>query len=141
MGIDLNGTAESQVAAIEDGKVVSIYPGSGEKVSYIKIGNIKYMHVKVYGHIKEGTDVKAGDIIGTLDDTGKYAKPDPKWTGWHLHFQIGDGEKNPIEYLMNSQPDLIWDFLTPDNQQYVINKYPNLYNKMKKGEPEVLKKK
>ena len=131
-GIDLGAEANSEIAAVEGGKIDKVFPGSPEEVSYIKIGNVFYKHVAVKNNLKEGDKVKAGDIIGKLDDTGKEAKPDPLWGGWHLHFQGKD--PNPIEYLMKLQLLLVWHFFDDANEDYVKNKHEELYNKMRKVE-------
>ncbi len=102
-GIDLVNIPGTPIYAASDGTVVTVrdmmidghYYGYGK---YVVIGhNAKYS--SLYAHlmsyiVSTGQEVKKGDIIGYLGNTG--------WsTGPHLHFEIWDNgnRANPINYL------------------------------------------
>lgn len=105
------GTWRAQVVSIADGVVTehwpapgTPHPNGGEFQGHdIYGGMIKIRHddgtESVYAHLSssrvhEGTEVKTGQVIGRVGDTGK-AK------GEHLHFElIIDGEHvNPLQYM------------------------------------------
>jgi murein DD-endopeptidase MepM/ murein hydrolase activator NlpD len=121
-GTDIDGATGEPVRAVADGVVVVAgmdIPGGGKHVSFspeeasaltrkdipqggglyvaINHGNnfgTIYMHLDSYS-VRQYQKVKAGDIIGTLGQTGS------KESGPHLHieFRKGDARVNPAEYL------------------------------------------
>ncbi len=97
-GIDFV-TADRNVYSTTDGVVrVSAFDASGWG-NYLSIGDDAGLR-HIYAHleralVKEGAEVKAGDIIGVMGETGNV-------TGVHLHYQVNrsDGTpKNPAEFL------------------------------------------
>lgn len=105
-GIDLASLKGTAVRAAADGKVIiasAEVPGYG---SLVEIKHAKGFTTR-YGHleeilVKEGEQVKKGDIIGTVGAKGNVrGKKDPS----HLHFEIRRyGESlNPLKYLYCSE--------------------------------------
>jgi len=97
--------------ATEDGKVKEVSPGTPNKVGRIVIegeatgADIYYKHVKT--PLKVGAVIKAGDVLGEYDDSGKDAG---WWAGYHLHFEVhplNEGKENdPILYLIHLMPKI-----------------------------------
>ncbi len=77
---------------------VVTYIGDGESsglmVSTVNPGgeSFRYMHLDTIAKLKRGTKLKAGDLIGTVGDTG--SAPDGLY---HLHFEVLDNERTPID--------------------------------------------
>jgi len=106
-GVDLVGTHHARVIAIADGEVVEYYPApngyfKGDPIFGGKViikhddGRYSmYAHLDVIYNISEhGSNrfVKAGQVIGRTGNTGiSY--------GEHLHFELWDENKNPIQSL------------------------------------------
>lgn len=96
-GIDLVSSADSEIYAYKDGKV--IFAGSDKiygNCVRIDHGNglcTFYAHLSKLS-VSEGDSVSAGQSIGIIGSTGKS-------TGVHLHFEvIKDGERvDPADYL------------------------------------------
>jgi len=103
-GIDIVADIGSSILAAADGEVVfagvgtpgSGYDGYGWTVS---IYHEDYGYSTLYGHllensitVKKGQDVKRGEVIGQLGNTGTS-------TGPHLHFEVdrGKGRKTPSD--------------------------------------------
>ncbi len=105
-GIDLASLKGTSVVASADGKVTT---SSTEVAGYGSLVEIKHPKgfTTRYGHleeilVKEGEQVKRGDIIGTVGAKGNVrGKKDPS----HLHFEIRRyGESlNPLKYLYCSE--------------------------------------
>jgi len=102
-GIDFVAPEGTSIYATADG-VISIasnsYHGYG---TYIKI-NHGYDYATAYGHlhelkVKSGSNVKRGDIIGTVGNTGMS-------TGNHLHYEVHYKNEyvNPINYFQDLTP-------------------------------------
>lgn len=96
-GLDIDAKANTKVKAAASGKV--IYVGNGIKgmrnLVIIKHGND---FITAYGHnknlfVKEGQNVKSGQVISDLGDSNKNMT--------HLHFEMRKHGKpvNPIKYL------------------------------------------
>ena len=97
-GIDLAAPRGSAVMASHDGNV--IYTGKGFK-GYGKMVMIESPEgwATLYGHLDkiivfEGAQVKQGEVIGALGNTGRSSGP-------HLHFEIRklDGPVDPLPLL------------------------------------------
>jgi peptidoglycan LD-endopeptidase LytH len=77
---------------------VVTYIGDGESsglmVSTINPGgeSFRYMHLDTIANIKRGTKLRAGDLVGTVGDTGN--APDGLY---HLHFEVLDKDRAPID--------------------------------------------
>lgn len=109
-----------KIYACEDGKVIVARPNGGYG------NNIMIQHdklISVYGHlskilVKEGQQVKEGDLIGMEGSTGKS-------TGSHLHFEL---RKERYGRSDSSNPANIIGFKEEKNKTYkhmVITKEPN----------------
>lgn len=99
-GMDFTAPVGTPVYATGNGKVVEIagsVPGYTEFGEYVKIDH-GYGYETVYGHlskynVKPGQEVKRGDIIGFVGNTGASTAP-------HLHYEVHkDGQRvNPALY-------------------------------------------
>ncbi len=99
-GMDFTAPVGTPVYATGNGKVVEIagsVPGYTELGKYVKIDH-GYGYETVYGHlskynVKPGQEVKRGDIIGFVGNTGASTAP-------HLHYEVHkDGQRvNPALY-------------------------------------------
>lgn len=84
MGIDFFAKDGCNVLAAHEGKVNKAYftKGAGNYIEIITDGySTGYAHLKDF-KVKVGDKVKAGQVIGTADNTGIYT------TGSHLHFEL-----------------------------------------------------
>lgn len=118
--------------ATEDGKIKEIFPGTGNKVGRVVVEgeatgtDIFYKHVATT--LKKGASVKAGDILGNFDESGKDSG---WWQGYHLHFEVhplNDGKENdPVLYLLGLMPDII--FYMRDNV-FAIYKEKEYFSQM-----------
>ncbi|MDH4127660.1 MAG: M23 family metallopeptidase [Spirochaetota bacterium] len=86
-GVDMNGSRE--VLAVKDGIVINHYPIDRRHKGHLIYGGlVEIQHddgISTYGHlsktfVKEGQELKQGDVIGIIGNTGLS-------TGIHLHFQ------------------------------------------------------
>lgn len=98
-GIDLaNGKAGDLVKALKSGKVInaSYSPTAGYWVAIQQDDGVvsKYMHLQKGLKVKVGQKVSAGQVLGTVGNTGRS-------TGAHLHLQLERGGKafDPMSYL------------------------------------------
>lgn len=96
-GIDIAAPTGTPVAAAYNGRIIKIGPGSGYgNVIYIDHGqgySTRYGHLSAFASgIKEGTIIKAGDIIGAVGNTGRS-------TGPHLHYELRgpNGPADPMK--------------------------------------------
>ena len=96
-GIDIDASYGQSIVATADGKVIK----ASWQSSYGKTVVIKHEngYETLFGHlskitVKEGDEVKVGDVIGKAGSTGRS-------TGTHLHYEvIKDGKRlNPKNYL------------------------------------------
>jgi len=96
-GIDIKAKRGASVAAVSDGKIIysSWFKGYGNMI-IIDHGSSYYT---LYAHLEEvhedkGAEIKAGDIIATVGDSGSL-------TGPNLHFEIRHYGKpvDPLEWL------------------------------------------
>lgn len=96
-GIDIAGNIGDPIKAALDGKVIEAYYSS----SYGNVITIEHGNgiQTLYAHCskllaKEGQDVKRGDIIAKIGNTGRS-------TGPHLHFElkVNGSAINPIKYI------------------------------------------
>jgi murein DD-endopeptidase MepM/ murein hydrolase activator NlpD len=97
-GIDIKAPKGTRVVAASDGFVERIKEGgSGGKQVYLRDGKGRLFY---YAHLDswsadEFEEVKAGDVLGTVGDTGN-----AKGTTPHLHFEIMLGkEKKAVDPL------------------------------------------
>lgn len=100
-GVDISAPVGTFVYAMTDGKVV-MARGNGTAGNEIKIdhGNglqTRYLHMDKRT-VKVGDTIKAGQVIGTVGDTGRV-------TGPHLHFEVKVNGKtiNPAKIFANQK--------------------------------------
>ncbi|MBN2636654.1 MAG: M23 family metallopeptidase [Prolixibacteraceae bacterium] len=99
-GMDFTAPTGTPVYATGNGKVIEVSGSSKSKVGFglmIKIDH-GYGYETLYGHlsafnVKRGQEVKRGDIIGYVGNTGGSTAP-------HLHYEVHKNEKpvNPADY-------------------------------------------
>ena len=137
-GIDLAGKKDDVVTNIKEGVISDIVRGNGNIVGYIAVkvsdDTIYYEHVKADQNVKKNDKVIAGQKLGILDDSGKDSG---HWDGWHLHFQVNDGDEdksknNPYQFILNSQPNLFWKYNGSSMEADVKKRHPEIYDKMRK---------
>lgn len=97
-GIDIKAPRGTAVVAATDGTILRIREsGSGGRQLYLKGTKGRlfyYAHLDGWS-VKESATVKAGDVIGTVGDTGN-----AKGTTPHLHFEVQVGkEKKAVDPL------------------------------------------
>jgi len=79
-------------------EAIVISTGSGSSAgNYVYTANpggetFRYMHLDTIADIKRGDELKAGDFIGTVGDTGN--APDGVY---HLHFEVRDEDNTPTD--------------------------------------------
>jgi len=109
-GLDLTARTGTKIYATGDGIVASAQFGRG----YGKMVKIDhgYNYETVYAHmskilVKKGQEVKRGDVIGLVGNTGTS-------TGPHLHYEVRKARRpvNPINYYLND--------LTPEQYDEMI---------------------
>jgi murein DD-endopeptidase MepM/ murein hydrolase activator NlpD len=102
-GIDISARAGTPIRAPADGKVITRYadkhPGNAFLGKIVKIDHGNGI-ITLYGHmsnynVKLNQQVKRGDIIGYVGDTGKA-------TGTHVHYAVRKNGKreNPEKYIL-----------------------------------------
>jgi len=110
-GMDFTASTGTEVYATGDGKVVRADSNSSGYGKHIRIDH-GYGYVTLYAHlskiqVKSGQEVKRGDIIGLVGNTGKSMGP-------HLHYEVRkEGQPiNPINFYFND--------LTPEEYAKLI---------------------
>lgn len=101
-GVDFMAEAGTEVLAVDDGVVESIFTGdvlTGTEITVDHGDGVKsvYRFVNASEHLSVGMEVKQGDIIGSVAEaTGEEYKD-----GAHLHFEIHKNGKSvdPATYL------------------------------------------
>ncbi len=103
-GIDIPGDRGQEIVATADGKVVNIWTNDYRQGMNPVYGNFiiiqhNYDFQTYYGHMDRvnvnwGQEVKKGDVIGYMGNTGKS-------TGTHLHYEVRHNfvVMNPMDYL------------------------------------------
>ncbi len=100
--VDVVAKENEPVKSVADGVV--IFSEWSSDTGYVIILEHKQGYLSVYKHneslnITQGDIVRAGDIIGTVGDTGEYS------TGYHLHFELwNDGYPLDPEDFINFSP-------------------------------------
>ena len=95
-GVDIRAGKGTEIASSADGVVVF----AGWKGDYGKLIEVKHEAIDmttIYAHchtidVREGSRVKAGEIIGTVGRTGNA-------TGPHLHFEVRNSAGDPVDPL------------------------------------------
>lgn len=117
-GIDLDGDRGIKIIAPFAGKITDVNRGAVEGDTsagggYGNLVEIEHTSPKIftfYGHLKDvashlevGTEVKPGEVIGTLGNTGVS-------TGPHLHWEIRQeedgGQVDPVKWTHENKPGL-----------------------------------
>ncbi|MEJ5989294.1 M23 family metallopeptidase [Ramlibacter sp. PS3R-8] len=88
-GIDILAPAGTAVVAVDDGKVVKLFnskPGGLTVYQFDPQGRIAYYYAHLQGYadgLREGAEVKRGQVIGYVGSTGNADRGTP-----HLHFAV-----------------------------------------------------
>ncbi len=92
-GVDIGANLGQKVYAVADGVLYRKFTDLGSAAGYgwglWSTTDVKYRYYHLSGFadgLAEGDQVKAGDVIGYVGDTGN-ASPG----GWHLHFEVRPG--------------------------------------------------
>ncbi len=103
-GVDLTAPTGTKIYAAGDGTVISAEYNDGGYGNLVKIDH-GFGYVTYYAHMskiltKRGSQVKRGDIIGEVGNTGRS-------TGPHLHYEVRiNGEpKNPVNFYYKDLTD------------------------------------
>ncbi|MBY5957862.1 M23 family metallopeptidase [Membranicola marinus] len=112
-GIDFTAPEGTEIQATGDGVVERVENKSTGYGLSIKI-NHGYGYETLYAHmhkilVKEGQEVKKGEVIGLIGDTGTSTAP-------HLHYEVHYKGKavNPIQYVL--------DGLSPEEYSQLVEK-------------------
>lgn len=100
-GIDFSAPIGTEIVATGDGKVTEVHKGaSGGYGRYVEIDH-GYEYSTLYAHmhkiiVKEGQQVKRGQVIGYVGNSGKSSGP-------HLHYEVKKNGSaiNPINFFYN----------------------------------------
>src|SRR6478735_221887 len=128
-GIDIFGKFRTPVVAAADGFITRVGENNlGGKVVFLSPQGRNY--TLYYAHLdsqiaKEGEQVKAGDVIGLMGNTGN-----AKYTPTHLHFGIytNDGAIDPLPFVnkTNATPATITASLNALNKYVRATKKVNI---------------
>lgn len=117
-GVDLSAPRGTKVFASGDGKVVKAGKSTGGYGNVVIIDH-GFGYSSLYAHLssvdtKVGTEVKRGEFIGAVGNTGRSVAP-------HLHYEVRFNDKpvDPVNYYFND--------LTPEEyeQMLIISSRPN----------------
>jgi murein DD-endopeptidase MepM/ murein hydrolase activator NlpD len=107
-GIDIADPQGTPIYAAADGTIVRReYSTSYGYVIYMKHNNgwhTRYAHLYSFATLKLGDEVKQGEVIGYMGNTGQSR-------GVHLHFELRDGYGNdsshydPLKYIVEAKAD------------------------------------
>ena len=98
-GLDISADKGDPVYATADGKVTNASPnGNYGNLVILEHGyglETRYGHLSAF-KVKEGQDVKRGDLLGLVGSTGRT-------TGAHLHYEVRANGRilNPLQLLLN----------------------------------------
>lgn len=100
-GIDFSAPIGTEIVATGDGKVTEVHKGAnGGYGRYVEIDH-GYEYSTLYAHmnkiiVKEGQQVKRGQVIGYVGNSGKSSGP-------HLHYEVKKNGSaiNPINFFYN----------------------------------------
>ena len=120
-GMDFTAPTGTPIYATGDGKVVRADRASRGYGNHVRIDH-GYGYVTLYAHmskidVKLGKEVKRGEIIGYVGNTGKSNGP-------HLHYEVRKNEKpiNPINFyfsdLTPEEYDLMIQLSSQENQSF-----------------------
>ncbi|WP_170110472.1 M23 family metallopeptidase [Flavilitoribacter nigricans] len=97
-GVDIGAPRGTAILAVADGKIEKVKEGgSGGKQIWMLLENgwkVYYAHLHAQ-LVREGQTVKAGDLIGTVGNTGNAINAGP-----HLHFCLYPSQKKPVNPLL-----------------------------------------
>ena len=102
-GVDIIAPVGNLIYAVADGTITTQYwdypgrlSGNGVKLTMADGTYFVYLHMSGFAQgLGKGTQVKTGDVLGFIGNTGSSATP-------HLHFEIhpgGGGAVNPYPYV------------------------------------------
>jgi hypothetical protein len=100
-GVDISAPTGTPVRSTADGIVIQAEPVAGGYGRLVRIdhgGDVQtyYAHLS-HISVREGQDVRRGDIVGMVGSTGRVTAP-------HLHYEVrlGGAPVNPYRYLANA---------------------------------------
>lgn len=97
-GVDIAAPRGTAILAVADGMIEKVKEGgSGGKQIWLQLENgwnIYYAHLHTQ-LVKQGQKVKAGDLIGTVGNTGNAINAGP-----HLHFCLYPTKNKPVNPLL-----------------------------------------
>jgi murein DD-endopeptidase MepM/ murein hydrolase activator NlpD len=140
-GLDFHGRVGDPVYSMGNGRVgpIATFPMK-DNVNTVVINKKNgfaewYQHVTPSPNLQVGGNVKAGDIIGYLDDSGINHQPNPWWAGGHLHFTLKKNgiPMDPMPYIIENYPGIQWGFMNDHVRNYVKNNNSEAYNKLNKA--------
>lgn len=143
-GIDIAGTLNTPIIAVDDGKVSkSYYSDTYGHVIFIKHSNnleAVYAHLNKR-EVNEGQLINKGQIIGRMGNTGES-------NGVHLHFEVHENEwtfekenaLNPEQVLGKVDVGNFVQAIEDDNAQYVVKNIIQENNEPIAGESSAIHK-
>jgi murein DD-endopeptidase MepM/ murein hydrolase activator NlpD len=110
-GIDIAGPLGLDIHATGDGKVVRAKKGKWGYGHEVKVDH-GYGYVTIYAHmqdilVKVGQEIKRGEIVGTLGNTGRSSGP-------HLHYEVRKNGRtvNPMYFFYENLTPTEYTLLT-----------------------------
>lgn len=104
-GVDIRADRGAPVLAVADGKIHRVKEGgNGGRQVWLELANgwmVYYAHLQTQ-LVSEGQKVAAGDLVGTVGDTGNARRAGP-----HLHFCLYPEKQkavDPLPYLPGQLP-------------------------------------
>lgn len=101
-GTDIFAPRNTDVYAVDDGRVRFDYDLKGGVVAYVESSSGKYYYAHLADTVGEPRAVKTGDVIGKVGNSGNAAGK-----ATHLHFQVslpGTGTVDPFPLLAELHP-------------------------------------
>ncbi|MBT34572.1 MAG: peptidase M23 [Thalassobius sp.] len=103
-GCDFSAPTGTPIYATGDGKIIKAEKGNYSYGNQIEIDH-GFGYITKYGHmstfeVEEGQEVKRGQIIGHVGNTGLSTAP-------HCHYEVifNDKKVNPVDYFLNDLTD------------------------------------
>ena len=137
-GIDIacGGNTTDRAIACEDAFILDIIEGSKSISGTVILDGLESGYQIKYKHqgdfqIKAGDTIEGGVVLSTPNRTNT--------DSLHIHFEVWDEDKNldPLRYLLDTQPNLRFDWLSSDPEsesnktaKYYKKNYPEIYREL-----------